>query len=65
MPAKRLVVVSAACLRHLRSLLGGRARHVLGHVCTALQATVHLGVHRRPELHILGHVQYRATVSTV
>jgi hypothetical protein len=28
MPAKCLVVVSAACLRHLRSLLGARARHV-------------------------------------
>ena len=31
MPAKRLEVVPAACLRHLRSLLKMRARHV----CTA------------------------------
>jgi hypothetical protein len=57
MPAKRLVVVSAACLRHLRFLLGARVRHV----CTAVEATVRLGVHRRPELHILGYVQYSNT----
>ena len=60
MPAKRLVIVSAACLRHLRSLLRTRARHVcICAVRSRLEAAVRLGAPWRAKFHILVRVQCR------
>jgi hypothetical protein len=65
MPAKRLVIVSAACLRHLRSLLRTRARHVcICAVRSRLEAAVRLGAPWRAKFHILVRVLYSADTFT-